>query len=203
MVLLPPVRRANRADKSTFLAVCMFGAGVFLGGLGSGFVLWIFSGIFTAVPLSTRLWVLLPMVAAALAYEFGVMRFNIPSSSYMVPASRFSDSIPLGAFVFGMELGVGVRTRVYNSGPYLLAIMLVLMSPSGLVIVMTSLGWTLGRTWAVAIRLGTSMREGEYVEEGRMVMNSYDQVVGKLSALSGKLTASAGLILIVDLAGVF
>lgn len=170
----------------------MFRVGVFMGGLTTGSAA-DSRGLLSETSSASRLWVLGMPAGVALLREFGVVKIPIPTSSYMISQSRFSESLTLGSLVFGLELGVGFRTRIDNIGPYLLAVYVLLVAPRWGVITVLSLGWAIGRTFALAIRLIPRLRQREYLSE-RFGRSRYDSVLGKIGGVSARLTAVAGIV---------
>lgn len=202
-MLLPPVRWAQGRDKRTASAILAFAVGVFAGGLTTGFLLWVLSGLIYPIPLLIRLAVLLVFALVALVREVGVFQFDLPSAARIIPQTTFSGSLALGALNFGFELGLGFRTRVYNAGPYLMALLVLLVGPSASSVALLALGWSLGRTFAVAIRLRRSLRQRELEEEETGIRTRYDQVLSTVSGRSANLaTLSVAVFVLAELRSV-
>ena len=88
---------------------------------------------------------------AALARDFGVVRFGLPENRRLIPQSVFRRGPLIGPLRFGFELGTGVRTYLPSTTPYLLALALAVMPPPWPVAILTGTAFGVGRSltpWA-------------------------------------------------------
>lgn len=192
-MLLPPVRRAHPLTKATKYSIAALMAGVFIGGAATAYLLWVLSGLLSVMPPPARFSILTLFLGVALAREVGLLSLPIPSSSYVIHQRRFQRFLVLGSFAFGLELGLGFRTRIYNAGPYVLAIILLLAPPGPEIVLVLAWGWALGRTFAVALRLRPDLREREHLQEASNVPAAYDDMLGRVSSVSARLVSVAGI----------
>lgn len=160
-----------------------------MGGLFTTSFIWVLSGLLSKTSLDVRLWTLGVVAAIALLREVGAIRLATPTTSYMIPQSRFWDSRTLGSLWFGVELGLGFRTRIYNFGPYLLAVLVLLLSPPFSAVVALSSGWAIGHSWALVVRLVPRVRQWEYLDEVYDENSRYDRILNAVAGASAKLTA--------------
>ena len=87
--------------------------------------------------------------------DIGILGLKLPQPNYMIPASRFENSLMLGILVFSIELGLGIRTRISYAAPYILAVYALLYADiyENMVVVV---GWALGRSALMAIYVSRS-----------------------------------------------
>ena len=116
------------------------------------------------VPALVILWLLLLM---SVLVDTGALSVPLPQPQYLIPASRFERSLAMGIFVFSIELGLGIRTRISYAAPYVIAVYVLLLSDvAGSIVVVA--GWALGRSALVAIylpRLGRLKRRVDTTED--------------------------------------
>lgn len=88
---------------------------------------------------------------------------------------------------------MGFRTRIYNFGPYLLTVLVLLLSPPFGAVVALSIGWAIGRSWALVVRLMPRVRQWEYLDEVYGEKSRYDRMLNAVGVASAKLTALGSL----------
>jgi len=85
------------------------------------------------------------LIGLALLREFDVIEISLPERATLVPRSVLDRAPDQAAIWFGFELGLGFRTRVPSTAPYLLAAALLLLATSPLVFFGTGLAFGIGR----------------------------------------------------------
>lgn len=123
----------------------VFGAGLMLGGTLSALVLWLASGLPSPVPEPVRHAVVLALAGVGVLRDAGVVRFPLPQNARQIPQDVLNRDVVRGSLRFGFELGTGVRTYVPATGPYVLAVALLLSTPDLTVAALTGAGFGLGR----------------------------------------------------------
>lgn len=140
-----------RANVSQRAALGALTAGLALGGTAVSMSIWLLSGLGRALPPQPTRWGLVGAAVAALARDFGVVRFGLPENRRLIPQSVFRRGPLIGPLRFGFELGTGVRTYLPSTTPYLLALALVVMPPPWPVAILTGTAFGVGRSltpWA-------------------------------------------------------
>lgn len=137
--------------------ILMFGLGVFAGGAFTLSLAWMVSGLVRWMPGSISGGVLAGVCALVVLEVIGVLRIDLPQRRGMIPRSRFERSSQRGFFLFGLELGTGLRTYLPSPAPHLLLIFSLLTLSSPVAVGVTATGWALGRT---APLLSRSFGEG-------------------------------------------
>lgn len=82
-----------------------------------------------------------------------LLRIPLPQASRQVPRSIFDAGLQVAALRFGFELGVGVRTYLTASTPYVLALGVLLLTDSWWHAVAAGVGFGLGRVYLPLLRL--------------------------------------------------
>lgn len=140
-------------------ALRAFGAGLVAGATAMAGALWLLAGLLSWLPEPGRAAVLLGLVAIALGRDLGLVAFPLPERTQLVPRSVFEAGLIPGAFRFGIELGVGFRTRIPTTVPYVLAAALLLSLADGPAVGVVALAFALGRSVAPTHRLLTKAGE--------------------------------------------
>ncbi|MBM7784018.1 hypothetical protein [Tenggerimyces flavus] len=130
----------------------LFSLGLLLGGVVSALVLFLLSGLGSFVPLTWRHVAVLAIAVVGALRDAGVVRFWLPQNTRQVPQDVLQRHLWRGSLQFGFELGTGVRTYVSATAPYVVALALLLSSPSVWVAVVTGLGFGLGRAVTLVSR---------------------------------------------------
>lgn len=130
----------------------LFSVGLLLGGVVSALALFLLSGLGSLVPLTWRHLVVLAIAVVGALRDAGVVRFWLPQNTRQVPQDVLQRHLWRGSLQFGFELGTGVRTYVSATAPYVVALALLLSSPSVWVAVATGLGFGLGRAVTLVSR---------------------------------------------------
>lgn len=119
--------------------------GLITGGATIGTLLWIFGQL--VPPLDARLFGALSGVAfvALFGRELGLFPFELPQNQHQVPQESLHGSLAQAFFKFGFELGLGFRTYLSSSTPYLLAFSTVLFSPNLASAIALGAGFGMGR----------------------------------------------------------
>ena len=102
-----------------------------LGGGTTGLMLVVLGGLVPSVPLNRVVWLIVAAVAILLLLrDCRVLKYQLPENRRQVPQTIYRLPSTLGDFVFGFELGTGVRTFVPASAPYLGCLTVVLFAQS-------------------------------------------------------------------------
>lgn len=142
-----------RKQGETALGLGAFILGVATGGLLTGTVLVAIGSLMWWLP-STLGIVAFVIVAIWLgAIETGTIKARLPQSHRMIQPTRFHQSTGSGFFLFGLELGLGFRTYIPRTGPYLLASATVLLVSSWQALLLLAFGWGLGRSIPLIIQI--------------------------------------------------
>ena len=83
-----------------------------------GAVLWLFSGLFRGVTTWLAIALVSALGAVLLLRDLNVLRFELPERRRQVPQDVFYSGSVQAAVRFGLELGVGFRTRLTTGAPY-------------------------------------------------------------------------------------
>lgn len=126
--------------------------GLLAGGLLSGLVLWVASGLAAPLPMGWRYLVILLVGVIAVLRDLGVVRLRLPQNARQIPQDVLRAGPIRGAVQFGMELGTGMRTYVSASTPYLLALAVLLAGQRWQAAVLAGLGFGVGRAASPLIR---------------------------------------------------
>ncbi|MDP4502994.1 hypothetical protein OHA25_21010 [Nonomuraea sp. NBC_00507] len=115
-----------------------------LGALVSGLVVGIVGGLAAVLPLTVRLWVLVPVAAVILAFELAGRPLSLPQNRRLVPQEVVNHGSFDGPLQFGFEMGTGVRTFTPTALPHLLVLVTVLVGGIGQGL-LVGIGFGLGR----------------------------------------------------------
>lgn len=126
--------------------------GLLGGGLCSGVVLWLASGLTAPVPQSWRYGAVLAVAVLAVLRDLGVLPVRLPQNSRQVPQDVLRSGLVRGALQFGFELGTGVRTYVSASAPYLLAVAVLLAGQRPAAALLAGIGFGAGRAATPLLR---------------------------------------------------
>lgn len=130
----------------------MFTAGLLAGAVLSATVLWLLSGLAEPLPRPVRYGLILGAAAVAVARDLGVVRLPLPQNTWQVPQHVLQRGGWGGPLRFGAELGVGVRTYVSASAPYVLAVGLLAGGLGPGTAVLAGVGFGLGRAVTPVLR---------------------------------------------------
>jgi hypothetical protein len=129
--------------------------GLVAGGLVSGVVLGLLSGLSEPVPPVWRSGAVVVIAVAALLREVGVLPVPLPQNTRQVPPDVLRRALHRGALQFGFELGTGVRTYVSASAPYVVALAVLLLGQDLRVAMLAGIGFGLGRAATPLSRLAS------------------------------------------------
>jgi hypothetical protein len=130
----------------------MFVVGLLAGGLLSGLVLGLASGLFAPAPPAWRHGTVILVALLGLAREAGVAPIRLPQNTRQVPQDVLQRHLLRGAAQFGFELGTGVRTYVSASAPYVLAVAVLLAGQQLRLAILAGLGFGAGRATTPLVR---------------------------------------------------
>ncbi|MFY1594661.1 hypothetical protein [Micromonospora sp. WMMD737] len=119
--------------------------GLIAGGLLSGSVLGLLSGLSAPVPVPWRYAGIVGVAVLGLLREVGLVPIRLPQNARQVPQDVLQRSLRRGALQFGFEMGTGVRTYVSASAPYVLAVALLLGGQRLHVAMLAGVGFGVGR----------------------------------------------------------
>lgn len=129
-----------------------FAAGLAAGGLLTGCVLWLLSGLAAPVPLAWREAAVVVLAAAGIARDAGVLPVRLPQNARQIPREVLQTRLLRGTFRFGFELGTGVRTYVPATAPYVVALAVLLVSGGVIAALSAGLGFGAGRALTPVLR---------------------------------------------------
>lgn len=141
-MLAPSVRRPSQGQARTLL---MFACGLTLGGAAIALSVWLLSGVVAWVPREVAALGVTACAAFALARDSGVIACSLPQNARQIPRSVFDQRPTRAALRFGLELGVGVRTYLTSTTPYLVAVTLALVAAEPGAAVAMGVGFGVGR----------------------------------------------------------
>ncbi|MEO3808043.1 hypothetical protein ABGB17_03480 [Sphaerisporangium sp. B11E5] len=121
-----------------------FSTGLVVGGLVSGTVVGALGGLVSVVPVTGRFWLLVPLVAVIMVFEFAGRPLQLVQNRRLVPQEIIPRNRFDGPFQFGFEMGTGVRTFTPTALPHALVLAVVLIGGI-LPGVLAGLGFGLGR----------------------------------------------------------
>lgn len=126
-----------------------FLVGCACGGLATGAVLGVASGLLSPAPAAARagVWAVLVVLLVVLDLTQPVLR--LPQRTELIPQEVFARGLARGGFRFGVEYGCGFRTLVPSAASYLAATFLLLLNPPLLWAVL--LGAAFGASRAIAV----------------------------------------------------
>lgn len=133
-------------------SVAAFMAGTWGGALATGMALFFLSGLVRWIPEGPRLVGVALAAIGAAAIDRGYLSLHLPQRKGMIPPERFAGSLARGMFLFGAELGTGVRTYLPSAAAHVVALLMFAWAPSIMAVVTMAAGWALGRTIPVASR---------------------------------------------------
>ncbi|MEU4382618.1 hypothetical protein [Micromonospora echinofusca] len=119
--------------------------GLIAGGLLSGSVLWLLSGLSAPLPVPWRYAGIVAVALLGLLREVGLVPLRLPQNARQVPQDVLQRSLRRGALQFGFEMGTGVRTYVSASAPYVLAVAVLLGGQRLHVAMLAGIGFGVGR----------------------------------------------------------
>lgn len=168
--------------------------GLTAGGVLTSGVLLLGAGLFSWVAQPTVAYVLGSSVVVAGLRDVRLLRFPLPERKILVPKLVLQQAPASAAFRFGFELGLGFRTHLSTTLPYVLALGLVLAVDSWWTFPAAGLAFGLGRFTTVLQRYGSC--DGEQwdalmARRSRFIERSAS---GFVAVLTGCLALSAGVI---------
>ncbi len=130
----------------------MFVGGLVAGGLLSGLVLGLASGLFAPAPPAWRHAAIVMVALLGLLRETGAVPIPLPQNTRQVPQNVLQRNLLRGAAQFGFELGTGVRTFVSASAPYVLAVAVLFAGQRLHIAILAGLGFGAGRAATPLVR---------------------------------------------------
>jgi hypothetical protein len=136
------------------VALGALAVGLVLGGVLSGLVLWLLSGLASPMPPAVRYPAVLGFSLLGVLRDAGVVRYRLPQNSRQIPREVLRRPVP-GALRFGFELGTGVRTYLSATAPYVVAAALLLLTPGLPDAVLAGAGFGIGRAATPLVRFAS------------------------------------------------
>jgi hypothetical protein len=187
MMLRPPVRGTPILGRLPGLAA--FAAGAFLGGLATLVAAYVLGGFVSWMPSDARVAAAAAACVVVLAHSLGIAAVPVPQRRAMIPIERFDRRQAAAHFLFGLELGSGLRTYLPSLAPHLLAAFALAHVVPIWSLPLLAAGWAAGRSLPLVARLGDGRRGGW---AGQVALRSRAARVGGVATV-----ASGGLILLV------
>ena len=122
-----------------------FMLGLVLGGATTGLVVWTLSGLVSWVPPWPTFALVTVSALGVAARDIGIASFGLPQRRQLVPRSVLDLPPYEAAARFGFELGLGFRTYLSASAPYLLVVALALSEASPVLFIAAGGAFGLGR----------------------------------------------------------
>lgn len=126
--------------------------------------LYLLSRLLSPVPAPTRLTALGLAVFAAVVIDVLGKADALPQNRRQIPKQVFSGDVLRAAGQFGFEMGLGTRTYVSTSAPYLLAFSVVMLGPGAAHLAMATTGFGLGRSMVLLLRAASGGGDSEWDE---------------------------------------
>ncbi len=104
------------------------GIGLVSGGIVTAALAWILSGLFDWIPPVAASYVVVAAAVAVVLRDWHLLDIPLPQRHWQVPRSILDRAPPRAALGFGFELGLGFRTYLSASAPYLLLLGLMLLA---------------------------------------------------------------------------
>lgn len=102
-----------------------------LGGSTTGLMLVVLGGLVPPLPLNRVVWMAIATVGLLLLLrDCRMLEYRLPENRRQVPQTIYRLPSTVGDFVFGFELGTGVRTFLPASAPYIACLTVVLFAQS-------------------------------------------------------------------------
>jgi hypothetical protein len=189
MMLRPPVRGTPIFGRLPGLAA--FAAGASLGGLATLTVAHVLGGLVSWIPSAGRVGALTVASVVVLAQTLGLAAVPVPQRRAMIPIERFDRRQGAAQFLFGLELGSGLRTYLPSLAPHLVAAFALAHVVPVWGLPVLAVGWGVGRSLPLIARLGDGRRGGW---TGQAALSARATRVGGVAAV-----ATGGLILLVGI----
>lgn len=119
--------------------------GLSAGGFASGLGVWVLSGLVAWLPATVAAGILAVAALCVLLRDLGGVTIPLPERRRLVPKSVLDQATPLAGLGFGVQLGLGFRTYVSASAPYLLVVALSLYAQSLPLFLAAGVAFGLGR----------------------------------------------------------
>jgi hypothetical protein len=155
-VLIPPVGRGRGRETTRYV---VFSIGLLAGGVSTSAVLWGLSGLAAPLSPAMRAAAVAILVLVALGRDLGWLTFPLPQRARLIPRTVFHGGVLMGPLRFGVELGMGVRTYVTSSLPYLICLALVLLGRGLPTFLLVGAAFGAGRALMPLARLLSTDRE--------------------------------------------
>lgn len=153
------------------------------------------AGIFSALSEAARYATMSAVVAGLAIGELNALPFRPGTGrSHLVPRSRFSWSLGRGAFLFGIELGVGGMTAIPHIGPYVAAAFVVASQPGLAESLVLLGGWSLGRSVVIPAQVSVGRiapHTGKRIERPTI-----EVLLGRAGLVAGVASAAVAILAI-------
>jgi hypothetical protein len=160
--------------------------GLVAGGALTGLIVWVTGGLLAWIPATAGPYLVGSVALAIVLRDLDVVRIPLPARERQVPRSILNLDSRRAAAGFGFELGLGFRTYVTASAPYLLIAVLIFVRAPLPLCVACGAAFGLGRlAMAVCRYLST---DGE---AWNSLMDSRAGVLRRATALAAALGATA------------
>lgn len=138
---------------TAFRSSSLFTLGSALGGLLMGAVVAVLAGLCAVVPLPARVAVALVAGIALIVIEVTGSVSVLPQRARQIPQEVFGADVGRGAFRFGFEYGTGTRTHLTSGTPYVLIVLILVVTASPALSLLAGLSFGLGRTVPVLLHM--------------------------------------------------
>lgn len=157
----------------------------------AGIGLWTLGGVLTPVPEAFAAGVIVSFAVAAALRDVRLLSFWLPEARRQIPRELLVREAS-GAFLFGFQMGTGMRTYVPSTAPYCLALMVLFVQPPLATTLLIAAGFGVGRALTpIARSLSPSGDDWDDAVEG--AQNRFVPLLGVTTAMG---TVACGLALL-------
>lgn len=142
------MRRGTRIGRQTIAVLAL---GLAAGGVVTGLIVAVAGGLLSWVPATVGSYIVAAVALAVVLRDLDVVSIPLPARKWQVPRSILDLEPRRAAAGFGFQLGLGFRTYVTASSPYLLVVALIFLKAPLTLCLACGAAFGLGR---LAIALG-------------------------------------------------
>lgn len=160
--------------------------GLVAGGLLSASLTWMLGGLVDWIPQTAASYIVGLVAVGVVLRDLRIVTIPLPERHWQVPKSVLDQAPPRAALGFGMELGLGFRTYVSASAPYLLLVALLLLAGPLPLYLLCGVAFGLGRFVMAAGRYVSGDSEVWSARIGLRAsrIRSFSAVLAALSAMA-------------------
>lgn len=185
-MLLPLGRRRSFHD---YRIAGAYLGGTCLGGATTAWMSWVLSGFLAPLSQAARLGALVLASLAILLAKHGPLStmVRLPENRRQIPSDVFTGGLVRGAYRFGVELGLGVRTYVPSAAPYLLVVGILLLRLDLASALLVGVAFGVGRAMPVLVGVARARGLQLVTGNGFPALGVYASKFGSVVVLTGTL----------------